>query len=120
MEFNRKNMAKIFFLAAGTILFYLSFKHMDIVFSFIGWLVGVLTPFIIAGVVIFILNVPLKVIERHLFRPKNGKPVSQIKEALRRPIAIVLSISLFLVIITVFLLIIIPETVSDGNEQYVP
>ncbi len=109
MEFNRKNMAKIFFLAAGTILFYLSFKHMDIVFSFIGWLVGVLTPFIIAGVVIFILNVPLKVIERHLFRPKNGKPVSQIKEALRRPIAIVLSISLFLVIITVFLLIIIPE-----------
>lgn len=109
MEFNRKNMLRVFFLAACIILFYLSFKHMDIVFSFIGWLVGVLTPFIIAGVVIFILNVPLKVIERHLFRPKKGKPVSSIKEKLRRPISIVLSISLFLVIIGVFLVIIIPE-----------
>ena len=108
MEFNRKNMIRIFLLSACIILFYLSFKHMDIVFSFIGWLIGVFTPFIIAGVVIFILNVPLKAIERHLFRPKNGN-VSKIKEKLRRPIAIVLSISLFIAIIAVFLIIIIPE-----------
>lgn len=109
MEFNRKNMVKIFLLAACVILFYLSFKHMDIVFSFIGWLLGVLTPFIIAGVVIFILNVPLKAIERHLFRHKDGSPVSPVKEKLRRPAAIVLSISLFIAIIGVFLVIIIPE-----------
>ena len=109
MEFNRKNMVRIFFLFAAVILFYLGFKHMDIVFSFIGWLMGVLTPFIIAGVVIIILNVPLKLIERHLFRPRNGKPVSPRKEKLRRPLAIVLSISIFVVIIAVFLIIIIPE-----------
>ena len=109
MEFNRKNMARIFLLSACIILFYLSFKHMDLVFSFIGWLIGVFTPFIIAGVVIFILNVPLKAIERHLFRPKDGRPVSKLKDKLRRPIAIVLSISLFIAIIGVFLVIIIPE-----------
>ena len=108
MEFNRKNMVRIFLLSACIILFYLSFKHMDIVFSFIRWLIGVFTPFIIAGVVIFILNVPLKAIERHLFRPKDGN-VSKLKEKLRRPVAIVLSISLFIAIIAVFLVIIIPE-----------
>lgn len=109
MEFNRKTMVRIFLLAACIILFYLSFNHMNLVFGFIGWLIEVLTPFIIAGVVIFILNVPLKVIERHLFRPKNGKPVSALKEKLRRPIAIVLAISFFLLVITAFLVVIIPE-----------
>ena len=109
MEFNRKNMVRIFLLLACVILFYLSFKHMDIVFSFIGWLIGVLTPFIIAGVVIILLNVPMKMIERNLFRPHSGKPVSPIKEKLRRPLAIVLSISIYLAVIAVFLIIIIPE-----------
>lgn len=102
-------MVRIFLLAACIILFYLSFNHMNLVFGFIGWLIEVLTPFIIAGVVIFILNVPLKVIERHLFRPKNGKPVSQFKAKARRPIAIVLSISFFLLVIAAFLVVIIPE-----------
>ena len=109
MEFNRKNMTRLFLLSACVILFYLSFKHMDIVFSFIGWLMGVLTPFIIAGVVIILMNVPLKLIERFLFRPRDGKPVSPVKEKLRRPIAIVLSISIYLAVIAVFLIIIIPE-----------
>ena len=102
-------MVRIFFLAACIILFYLSFNYMNLVFGFIGWLIEVLTPFIIAGVVIFILNVPLKVIERHLFRPKNGKPVNKIKAKLRRPLAIVLSISFFLLVIATFLVAIIPE-----------
>ena len=109
MEFNRKTMVRIFFLAACIILFYLSFNHMNLVFGFIGWLIEVMIPFIIAGVVIFILNVPMKVIERHLFRPKNGKTVGKIKEKLRRPLAIILSISFFLLLIATFLIIIIPE-----------
>ncbi len=109
MEFNRKNMLRVFFLAACIILFYLAFQHLDIVFGFLNWLVGVMTPFIIAGCLIFFLNVPLKAIERHLFRPKNGKPVSKIKEKARRPIAIVLSIAIFLAVIVIFLVIIIPE-----------
>ena len=109
MKLDRKTMVRIFFLAACIILFYLSFNYMNLVFGFIGWLIEVLTPFIIAGVVIFILNVPLKVIERHLFRPKNGKPVNKIKAKLRRPLAIVLSISFFLLVIATFLVAIIPE-----------
>lgn len=109
MELNKKTMARIFCLAVGVILVYLALEHMNLVFSFIGWLFGIMTPFIIAGVVIFLLNVPLKEIEKHLFRPKDGKPVSKFKEGARRPIAIVLSMAIFITIIVVFLMIIIPE-----------
>ncbi len=109
MELNRKNIIKIFFLAVSVILVYLAFGHMNIVFSFLNWLLGVFTPFIIAGVVIFLLNVPLKAIEKHLFRPKDGKPVSAFKESARRPIAIILSMIIFVIVIGAFLIIIIPE-----------
>lgn len=109
MELNKKTMVRIFCLAVGVILVYLALEHMNLVFSFIYWMLGIMTPFIISGVVIFLLNVPLKEIEKHLFRPKNGKPVSKFKENARRPIAIVLSMAIFITIIAVFLIIIIPE-----------
>ena len=109
MELNKKTMVRIFCLAIGVILVYLALEHMNLVFSFIYWMLGIMTPFIISGVVIFLLNVPLKEIEKHLFRPKNGKPVSKFKENARRPIAIVLSMAIFITIIAVFLIIIIPE-----------
>lgn len=109
LELDRKNIIKIFFLAVSVILVYLAFEHMNIVFAFLNWLLGVLTPFIIAGVVIFLLNVPLKAIEKHLFRAKDGKPVSEFKESARRPIAIILSMVIFVVVIGAFLIIIIPE-----------
>ena len=109
MELNKKTMVRIFCLAVGVILVYLALEHMNLVFSFISWLLGIMTPFIIAGVVIFLLNVPLKEIEKHLFRPKDGKPVSKLKEGARRPIAIILSMAIFITIIVVFLMIIIPE-----------
>ena len=116
MEMNRKTMMKIFFLAVCILLVYIGFQHLDIIGSFLLWLVQVLIPFIIAGCFTFFLNVPLNAIERRLFRGKNGKPVSKFKEKARRPIAITLSISIFVVILGVFLIIIIPE-ISNSLQK---
>lgn len=113
MELNKKTMTRIFFLALSIILVFLGLEHMSVVLGFISWLFGVLTPFIIAGVVIFLLNVPLKAIEKHLFRNKDGSPVSKFEEKARRPLALIISISLFVLIIGVFLVIIIPEIVKS-------
>ena len=113
MELNKSTMLKIFFLCVCVILVFLGFQHLDIVFSFLTWLLGVLTPFIIAGCCTFFLNVPLKAIEKVLFRSKDGQPVGKFKEKARRPIAIALSIGIFITIISVFLTIIIPEIVNS-------
>ncbi len=109
MELNRRTMLKIFALCVCVILVYLAFQNLNLVFAFLNWVLGVLTPFIVAGFLTFFLNVPLKAIERHLFQPKPGKPVSELKQKARRPIAIILSIGLFVVVIAAFLTIIIPE-----------
>lgn len=109
MDLNRRNLQKLFILIVGCILVYLGLQNMNLIFSFLSWLLLVLLPFIVAGCCTFFLNVPLKAIEKHLFQPKKGKPVSALKERARRPIAIVLSIAIFVIIIGVFLTIIIPE-----------
>ncbi len=109
MNMDRKNMLRIFLLAACIIVFYLALNHLNLIFAFLNWLMSVLTPFIIAGCMIFFLNVPLKAIERHLFRHKNGKPATKLEDKARRPVAIILSFMIFIIIIAVFLLIIIPE-----------
>ena len=95
MNMNRKDTIKIFFLAVCIILVYIGFQHLDIIGSFLLWLLQILVPFIIAGCFTFFLNVPLNAIERRLFRSKDGTPVSPLKEKLRRPLAITMSISMF-------------------------
>ena len=113
MNLNRNDMLKIFFLAVCIILVFIGFQHLDIIGSFLLWLIQILVPFIIAGCFTFFLNVPLNAIERRLFRSKDGSPVSPMKEKLRRPLAITMSISMFVLVLGVFLIIIIPEITNS-------
>ena len=116
MNMNRKDTIKIFFLAVCIILVYIGFQHLDIIGSFLLWLLQIFVPFIIAGCFTFFLNVPLNAIERRLFRSKDGRPVSPLKEKMRRPLAITMSISIFVLVLGIFLIIIIPE-ISNSLQK---
>ena len=59
---------------------------LDAVLAALGWLLGILAPFLLGGALAFILNVPMRAIERHLF-PRNRKGAK-----LRRPLALVLTL----------------------------
>lgn len=116
MKMNRQNSIKIFFLAVSIILVYIGFQHLDIIGSFLLWLLQIFVPFIIAGCFTFFLNVPLNAIERRLFRAKEGEPKNPFKEKIRRPLAITMSISMFVLILGIFLVIIIPE-ISNSLQK---
>lgn len=109
MNLNRKSIEKILFIGTVFILIYLGLQNMSVVFQFLSWLSYVLMPFLIGICFTFILNVPLKAIERRLFRPKNGKPVKPILNKLRRPIALTMSIMIFFLVIALILVLVIPE-----------
>ena len=116
MNLDRNNIIKIFFLAVCIILVNIGFQHLDIIGSFLLWLLQILVPFIIAGCFTFFLNVPLNAIERRLFRSKDGSPASPVKEKIRRPLAITMSISMFVLVLGIFLIIIIPE-ISNSLQK---
>lgn len=108
MQLDKENIKKIRWLIAFTILLYLGVQNLHIVISTVRVLLGFLFPFIIGFGIAFILNIPMKFIEHHLF----GRVLKQEKKTaqkLARPVSLVLSICFVICIIVIVMLVVVPE-----------
>lgn len=108
MQLDKENIKKIRWLIAFAILLYLGVQNLHIVISTARVLLGFLFPFIIGFGIAFILNIPMKFIEHHLF----GKALKQEKKTvqkLARPVSLVLSICFVICIIVIVMLVVVPE-----------
>ena len=86
MEWNRQNIRILLLVVCGGAAFYASLQHLNVVARALGWLVGILAPFLLGAAIAFILNVPMRAIERHLF------PNARRGAGARRPLALVLTL----------------------------
>ncbi len=86
MEWNKQNLKGALLVLCGGAAFYAALQHLKAVALAVGWLTGILAPFLLGGAIAFILHVPMRAIERHLF------PGSRRGNALRRPLALVLTL----------------------------
>lgn len=59
-------------IIAFGILLYCGMEHFDVVIGAVDFVLGIVMPFLVGGAIAFVINVPMKSIERHLFA-KNGK-----------------------------------------------
>ena len=125
MQLDKENMKKIRYLIAFAVLLYLGVQHLDIVIGTAKVLLGFLFPFILGCGIAFILNVPMKFIEKHLF----GKAVKQQKKAamkLARPVSLVLSICFLVCVLIIVMLVVVPElgatlvSVAKKIEENIP
>ena len=108
MQLDKENIKKIRWLIAFAILLYLGVQNLHIVIGTARVLLGFLFPFIIGFGIAFILNIPMKFIEHHLF----GKALKQEKKTaqkLARPVSLVLSICFVICIIVIVMLVVVPE-----------
>ena len=96
----RKRLMQI--IAFG-ILLYCGVEHFDVVIGAVDFVLGIVMPFLVGGAIAFVINVPMKSIERHLF-VKNGKLAKW-----RRPVAYLLTLAIVIGIITLALVVVIPE-----------
>lgn len=103
MELSKQAKKHIMQILAFAILLYCGIEHFDVVIHVVRFVLGIIMPFIVGGVIAFIFNVPMKKIEKHLFS-KNKK-----LEKWRRPAAYLLTILLVIGIIVLALVVIIPE-----------
>ena len=86
MEWNRQNIRGLLLVVCGGAAFYAALQHLNVVARALGWLVGILAPFLLGAAIAFILNVPMRAIERHLF------PNAKRGGGARRPLALVLTL----------------------------
>ena len=86
MEWNRQTVKSLLLVVCGGVAFYCGLQHLGVVVGAVVWLLGILSPFVLGGGIAFVLNVPMRAIERHLF--PNQRRLTK----LRRPLALVLTL----------------------------
>ena len=79
MEWSKQKIKSILLVALAAVAFYVALQNLGAVVNGLQWLVGILSPFLVGGVIAFVLNVPMRAIERHLF-PK-GKRLQKLQNA---------------------------------------
>lgn len=72
MEWNKQHLRGLALVVCGGIVFYCALQNLRGVAAALGGILGMLSPFLLGGAIAFILNVPMRAIERHLFS-KNGQ-----------------------------------------------
>lgn len=86
MEFNKGNIKGLLLVVCGGVAFYCALQNLGDVAAAGRWLLGILTPFLLGSAIAFILNVPMRAIERGLF------PEASRRARYRRPLALLLTL----------------------------
>ena len=87
MEWKKENLRGLLLVICGGIAFYSLLQNLPAVAMAVGWVLGILGPFLLGGAMAFILNVPMRAIERRLFPVRPGKQVKG-----RRPMALLITL----------------------------
>ena len=114
MEWNKHNIRGLLAVVCGGVAFYCALQNLGVVAAAFLWVLGILSPFILGGAIAFVLNVPMRAIERHLF------PTARRGTKLRRPLALVLTLLAVMAVLTLASTVIGPgiaEAVSSALDQ---
>ncbi|MDO5602924.1 MAG: AI-2E family transporter [Oscillospiraceae bacterium] len=105
---DKSKMKKTAALIAFGILLFWGLENRATVLDFLLTTLGMLTPFLLGLCLAFVINVPMRSIEKHLFtRRKWGQ--KQIAQKLKRPASIVITLLLFCLGLGIILFQIIPQ-----------
>lgn len=103
MEISKQTKKHLMQILAFAILLYCGIEHFDVVIMVVRFVAGILMPFLIGGAIAFVLNVPMKKIEKLLF-PQNKKLAK-----LKRPLAYLLTLLCVIGILFLAMVVVIPE-----------
>jgi len=100
LEKSRKAAKWVVGVVSACILVYLGLRHIGLVAGAVGWLVNLLKPLLLGGMLALILNVPMSMIEARLLKKlRRGK----------RPLAILLALILVVGIFVGVAFLVVPE-----------
>lgn len=135
MELDKHTIKKIIGLISFAILLSWGLKNTEFIKSLIALALGLLQPFLIGGVIAFVVNVPMRALEntcfikpyqKRLAAQASAKPTGKVAAKApdkvpfwyraKRPLSLILSLLLVLGVIGVGTLIVVPETVSSFSS----
>ena len=111
MELNSKNIKKILLTVFLSSVIVASVFNIDGVLAFFSKIFSFISPVVLALCIAFVLNVPLRALENKVFKFMN-KSRHKLVQKLRRPLCMVLTYLLALGIISLLVLVIIPDIID--------
>lgn len=101
MDWNRDQIKQRLLVVCGGVAFFCALQNLPVLVVLLGWVFSVLSPFLVGGAIAFILNVPMRAIESLL-------PSGKRWNALRRPLALVLTLAAMTGVVTLAVGVISP------------
>lgn len=108
MNLNRDDIKKIKELILFTIFVLVLLWNYKMVFSVIGFLVHIISPFVLGAAIAFVLNVPMQFIERNVFCKGKLKEKKWAKK-IARPVSFLATLVFVVGIIGLVLFVVFPE-----------
>lgn len=105
MGFDKVKVKQLCFICFYVAVLILMLIYSKTLFAGAKMVLSILLPFIIGGVIAFILNIPMKGIEDKLLKKWRGKAAAKAK----RPISMVLSIVLVFAIVALVMVAVVPQ-----------
>lgn len=101
MDWNRDQIKQRLLVVCGGVAFFCALQNLPALAGGLRWALGILSPFLVGGAIAFIFNVPMRAIESRLPRGKRWN-------ALRRPLALVLTLAAVTGVVTLAVCVISP------------
>ena len=108
MNLDRDNMRKLKELILFTIVILIALWNYRILFEWLGFAVGIITPFLLGGGIAFIVNIPMSFLEEKIFGNKYLKD-KKFAQRIARPVSLVLTIFIVIGIVVLVMFVVIPE-----------
>ena len=95
MNWNKRDTVRTVIILCGVVLFAYVLFNFDKVSSMFSWLINILMPFVIGFAIAFVVNVPMKGLEKVLFKNKDSRLYR-----FRRPVCLILSFLCIIAVLT--------------------
>ena len=111
MELNSKNIKKLLLIILGAAIIFASLQNLGAVWGFIGKVLSIFAPIIAALCIAFVLNVLLNFFEKRVFFFFTKSKFKFVKK-LKRPVSLIFTYLLSFGIISLLILVIIPDLIE--------
>lgn len=112
MDYDKSKVKTYIIVSTYTIVLAVLLWNYKSLFNTIGTILGLFTPFAIAIGIAFVLNIPMKFIENNILYKLDTAKFKYAKK-LKRPLAIILTLLFIILLLTAFILFVIPQLVDS-------
>ena len=112
LSFKTDVYKRIFLLGLALLFVAYLFRNSGVIFSGLGVFIGICAPFILGGVIAFIMKIPLNFLERKVFDKIKNEKFQKHKRSIS------IAVSFIVIILVIFLIsaIIVPQLINSFNE----